>query len=157
MMTPSPSLQRFLDEEGLGGEAIVNRAAQAQVTDGASTALKVAQILVKHRLEVLHQSSRYQNAAPERQRIMDEWIIFTCQSHGLQNTSLIIPVALDAFEKDVVGELQHASGAHHAVAGSAEVAGAEDGFMRCIYSFWKVSNSSVLISTPKPGTQTLFF
>ena len=51
MMTPaySADLKDFLAEEGFGEEAVILRAAQAQGTDGAATALKTAKLLVEAR------------------------------------------------------------------------------------------------------------
>ena len=137
MMTPSAELSEFLDEEQYGEACVVIRAAQAQVSDGASTALKTCRLLRDFRLKVVRGTDAYQRADEKTRADLEEWIILQCQSHGVHNASLILFTALDAWEKDKVGDNCHATGSHHAVAGSAEVTGAEDGNMRCIYSFWK--------------------
>ena len=139
-MTPTHSeeLKSFLKEEGFGEHDVILRAAAAQVTDGASTALATAKLLLKERLKRLYASDRWQKMTPAEKDQEEEYVIKQCESHNIQNAGLSVPSALDAYEKAQVGfDLGHASGAHLAMAGSAEVAGAEAGFTRCIYSFWK--------------------
>jgi hypothetical protein len=94
-----------LDE---GGDHQLDRrrfalAPNTRISDTAATAIKVNAMLAEERREWLLKTAPYQAAGPAKRARMLMDVDIDCVSHGVQNSGLVIPKAMDAAAAAMVG------------------------------------------------------
>jgi hypothetical protein len=90
-----------------GGDQLDRRrfalAPNTRISDTAATAIKVNAMLAEERREWLLKTALYQAAGPAKRARMLMDIDIDCVSHGVQNSGLVIPKAMDAAAAAMVG------------------------------------------------------